>query len=207
MRINQQELEKKIQIVLEEKLTSTLKSSTLIIEKKIKELARNLLVRSPEYQSLHDGLLKDVFGLDDPDIALHDINNKIQESLSVVYFPAKFIGGNITGGIYIKMIKSDLEDLLHLTNVHYTSKSGLDIEWFKWLITEGDSVIILKQGFNYEASRGLTGVSSLEEGGGFRVPPQFSGVINDNWITKTFNVDALVNLLRNMIADEIKGKW
>mgnify|MGYP003646261604 FL=1 len=64
---------------------------------------------------------------------------------------------------------------------------GTPLEWLKWLLLEGDRVIVANYRFepsNKGTSRTGEGIMIKTRGGGWNVPPQFAGVDNDNFATR-----------------------
>ena len=64
-------------------------------------------------------------------------------------------------------------------------KSG-DLHWLDWLLKRGDNMIISNYQYNPQTGLGRSGLGNMVGGGSFRVPPQFSGTVDDNFITRAF---------------------
>jgi hypothetical protein len=166
----------------------------------------NSIMNQPEYASLLSGQLKAEFGLPDSDSRLSQILSTIQDSSNIVRKQTSITGGKISSGIRFQMIKSDFEDLVNLGAASFTTEKGSNLNWLKWLLTEGDSVIISDYQFiagSYASSRTGMGIMRSFGGAFWRVPPEFAGTIRNNWITRAID-DAssdiekqLENILRN----------
>ena len=53
-----------------------------------------------------------------------------------------------------------------------------------WLLTQGDRIIVVNYMYNPQTGIGRSMLGNMKEGGVFRVPPTFSGTVNDNFVTK-----------------------
>lgn len=98
-------------------------------------------------------------------------------------------GVSITGGYTIYMIDSEFRNALS-SSLAVTINKDQELPWLEWLLKEGDRIIIA----GYKIVMGAFPTSRSKEAimvrGGirpfWRVPSQFSGVENLNWITKAF---------------------
>ena len=73
-------------------------------------------------------------------------------------------------------------------SLSYITDKGSNIEWFHWLTSLGDSVIVRE--FEVESGRSdqsRTGSKIMVKGGGWRVPPLHSGKEGNNFITRATN--------------------
>lgn len=80
-----------------------------------------------------------------------------------------------------------VSDLIGLPEAIVTTEEGTDLEWLRWLLMEGDEVIIMDYHIIFKAGYGRSGQAIMVPAGGWSVPAAFSGVENDNWITRTLN--------------------
>ena len=96
------------------------------------------------------------------------------------------IDNNFVGGLSFNFQPDSLVQVLSLPEGHVLTEGGSDLHWLDWLLTQGDSVVIA--GYSYLPDRdGRSGVGEMVAGGSFRVPPEFSGTISDNFITRAFS--------------------
>ena len=47
----------------------------------------------------------------------------------------------------------------------------------------------------------------MKKGGSWRVPPEFSGTITDNFITRAINDKQMIKKLVKILSDEIEKSW
>lgn len=113
------------------------------------------------------------------------VNNIIQAVVSSTEI--KFIKYNskFSGGLELRFQPKDFSNLLSLNDGH-TIYSGGDLHWLDWLLKRGDSIIVANYEYNPQTGLGRSGLGNMVSGGSFRVPPQFSGTIDDNFITRAF---------------------
>ena len=79
-------------------------------------------------------------------------------------------------------------NLLSLKKGHVTTAKGADLHWLSWLLERGQGVIVV--GYNYTpdtAPRGRSGGGTMGRGTAWRVPPQYAGTVNDNFVTRAFD--------------------
>lgn len=157
------------------------------IKPKISEIIVNNLISQPEYQSLISGKLKGEFGIPDSNSRLSDILDTIKNGGMLTKKPTSVVNGKISAGIKLEMIKSDFVDLLSLGSASFTTEKGYQLDWLRWLLIEGDSVIIGDYSFiegPSPYSRTGLGVMRKNMSAFWRVPPEFAGNIKNNWITR-----------------------
>ena len=109
-----------------------------------------------------------------------DIVSAVAQSISakLVKFNTNFVGGL---EIYIQ--PTDFTNLLTLSGGH-TIYQGGDLHWLDWLLTKGDAIVISNYQYNAQTGLGRSGLGNMIAGGSFRVPPQFSGTPDNNFITR-----------------------
>jgi len=156
----------------------------------------------PEYLSLKSGELRNKFGIqntseiDNVLAMFNDINTDIDK--------ARISGGEVTANITINMIKDDFASLSS-GMAAYTSEGGSQIDWLDWLLYKGNNSVVI--GYKYlpvvsPKSRTGKGIMVKGEGNIFRVPPQFAGTSDDNWITR--GVDAALPQIREYFNKIVK---
>lgn len=140
-------------------------------------------VSSSTYFSLTSGTLRAEFGLDDSEVAkLPDI---IIDMLTI-NSDLDFKNGKIK--IIIKFIDENFDPnkLGSYTSINKKGEATI-IPWLYWLLTAGTDDVVTD---HYMAAIPGVGRSEMaimikEEGSTYSVDPEYAGVENDNWITKT----------------------
>lgn len=156
-----------------------------------------------EYESLINGKLKAEFGLDDAQARVDTIIRKWATSLTYTVKKVSPKVRTITGGFSVNAILSDFSDVIKLADSTIFSKGG-EVPWLRWLLLEGYKNLIADYDIRFGAyPKSRTGEAQMyrKPGNAYKVPNEFAGTIDDNWITKTFdNVDAeLQKILLNAV--------
>lgn len=147
---------------------------------------------SAEYQSIISGQLQHQFGIPDSEASakLQKIVGKMVDSTQVNFNPFRLRGDTIGGGLEIFAIPSDFADLLNLPEAIQMTEKGKSLPWLEWLLIAGDKIIIYDYYFkpgHFKNSRSGDGIMVIGQSKFWRVPPQFAGTIDDNWITRTID--------------------
>jgi hypothetical protein len=140
-------------------------------------------ISSSTYFSLTSGTLRAELGLDDSEVAkLPDI---IIDMLTI-HSDLDFSNGKIK--LVIKFIDENFDPnkLGSYTSVNKRGESTL-ITWLYWLLTAGTGDVVLDHYMAVipGAGRSEMAIMIKEEGSTYSVDPEYAGVANDNWITKT----------------------
>lgn len=164
---------------------------------------------SPEYKSIAYGDLQGHFGMrpDESVSKLKEIVTILAQSTQVDFVPFRVRGNAISGGLRIYAFKEDFSDILSSNAAYQTTNAGQQLPWLEWLLIEGDKVIIYDYFFlpgDFETSRSGQGIMVFDKTKYWRVPPQYSGTKNSNWITRTVN--AYIDDIGLLIEKSIKKR-
>lgn len=128
--------------------------------------------------------LNATFGLT-PGTPIDAVNAIVSAVSTAITVDFKPISHRLKGGVTFRFQPKDFVDILGLPQGHQFTEMDVDLHWLEWLLTKGDSVVV--KGYVYQPSNsGRSGGGTMDVGGMFRVPPQFSGTIDDNFITRAF---------------------
>ena len=103
--------------------------------------------------------------------------------------------------------------MLGLQSGHVIYEGG-DLHWLSWLLTLGDSTIVVGYYYDPETGVGRSGLGTMSEGGFFRVPPEFSGTRANNFVTRALignkQQEQILNILKSTMTkhyglSELKG--
>ena len=199
-------IEEKIRGAFAEEINAAIKKNLDIILTKSKEFAQAQIIKQPEMQSLVSntlGSLKAQFGIrTGQDLkAVLDITTAVRESVSVSF--SKYNKKLKNGGLQIYFQPSSFVNLLGLQSGHIIYESG-DLHWLSWLLTLGDSTIVVGYYYDPETGVGRSGLGTMSEGGFFRVPPEFSGTKANNFVTRALigneQQQQILNILKSTIG-------
>lgn len=166
-------------------------------------LAGNWIMQQPEIDSLNGGILAGMFGLykgTEPMI-VQSIQDAVMGAVSVNF---QTIRNSLDkGGITINFQPSTFINLLSLPTGHTVYEGG-DLHWMQWLLERGDSMIVVDYHYHPESGMGRSGQGYMKKTGMFRVPPQFSGTVNNNFVTRALVGPQQEKELNRKIADILR---
>lgn len=178
-------IENKVNEAIAKEINIVLNRNLSTIINKVKLLAATWISNQPEILSLKSnsaGSLAGQFGLypGQENIAISSIINSVQNSVEIRF---KKFTPKLKGGLELNFQPSNFLNLLNLPQGFVTYEKG-QLHWLDWLLTKGDSVIVVNYQYNPTSGVGRSGLGNMIEGGFFRVPPQFSGTDDNNFITR-----------------------
>lgn len=137
----------------------------------------NLVARGPNTLNAQFGLVPGTAA-----IAVSDIVKAIQNSVVTNF--VKFEPNSLRGSFQFAVQPTDFRNLLNLPMGTVISEKGEPIDWLRWLLTEGDSVIIY--GWSYSpGAKGRSGGGNMVEVGNWSIiNPRYTGTIADNFVTR-----------------------
>lgn len=174
----------------------------------ISRSVKTTFTNAPEYGSLTgDGELAKAFGLPQSDAIskLDTIIDVLAQSIQVKFRKFGNSASGITGGITVYAFAADFKDILSLDEAKVTTNKGQELPWLDWLIIEGDKIIIVDYDLvygSYPSSRAGDAIMYQKIGSIWRVPAQYAGSRDNNWITRA--VDSTATFLENVCAGAIK---
>jgi len=175
------------------------------ITDQLRQMIRESLVATPEYQSIVQGKLRAELGIPNSSARIISIIDTWVNNIVVTVKSSKspFLE------IKIGMIQSDYGDVLSLPAAEYaynSQRGGGTIPWLKWLLLEGDKRIVTRYEFssNPRGSRTGMGIMIAKDRGAWQVPAQFSGTAVNNFATRAF--DNIENKIDKIVETVIKGR-
>lgn len=205
---NSNTITKNILSILRDELNRVFVSSIPNIRTKIRDLIKEALITEPEYSSLISGKLKYEFGIPTSQ-KVNSIIDLWTQNIVVDYSPPVARASTISGGFSISAIQSDYSDVLsNESAIVIDSLSGAVLPWLEWLLLYGGQIIVrnykVKMGPN---NRSRTGMAIMIEspGDNWRVPPEFAGTSNNNWVTRALSKidDQILDVIQSEIERRI----
>jgi hypothetical protein len=163
------------------------------------------ITSEPEYQSLTGGVLLYELGIPDASKKVNNIVNIWTNNFNIEVFPVSISGSRITGGFSISMIKENYEDVLSSEDAFVMDDAkSLRLPWLEWLLLYGGKIIVrnyeVQVGSNPNSRTGLAIMKPSKKN--WRVPPEFSGTKENNWVTRA--LDKLDESIPLLIQKEIE---
>ena len=179
------QIEDKVNSAISEQINLLLfqKQSTLL--NSAKNMASTWISSQPEMLSLQSSSsfsLAGQFGLyaGSGSSVVNAIKNSITNSVSVSF---KKFSKKLVGGLEINFQPKNFINLLTLPEGIVNYERG-SLPWLEWLLTKGDSIIVTSYIYYPSTGLGRSGLGNMTAGGSFRVPPEFSGMDSDNFVTR-----------------------
>ena len=151
------------------------------VEKKLKEYPSNT------YYSLNFGELQRDFGFSPGENVAEQVVKTISSSIQLSKLGPTSVS---LGGFRLEILKEGIQSLLNKGFAAYDS-NGNTVDWLRWRLTAGDTIVVADyqvmkdKGTPLSSSRsGYALMISPKMSQGFRVDPNHSGTIDDNWITR-----------------------
>lgn len=188
---NDRQLEKAFMLECREAMHKAILGAIPSIKIKVGAFVRQLVINTPEFDSLLNGRLQAELGLKDPVLPLNQILYALENGITIDYNGLKLSSSGISGGFTIGLVKDRFVELTSLSGASYTS--GLNtVPWLQWLLFSGDSIVITDHEINYKYSQISRTHEALMVKGtkGWRVPPEYSGTEDNNFITRAFEDDS-----------------
>lgn len=158
------------------------------------------------YQGLTTGPLGGMLGLPAGQAAnmADAIVAAVVNNMQFNYRPVVARGTKISGGLDIGVLQSDFRDILSLPQSAYSS-GGSVIPWLEWLLLRGDQIIIAGYDVdfgNFDDSRSGIAIMIQDKSAAWRIPPEYSGIVNDNWLTRS--IDMNIQLIEYVINKSVE---
>jgi len=191
----------KINISLSDLVNQQLKSKKGQVESGCRSLASEWISSCPEMVDLAACVLSGPFGLykGSESVAVGAISNAVKSS---VFARVQTVSKDFTkGGIFIYFQPSNFANLISLPQGHVDYDGG-DLHWLKWMLEFGDRIIVKNYSYKPNSGIGRSGMGSMTNSGSFRVPPGYSGTVDDNFITRALSgkeQESQLNLLLESI--------
>ncbi len=222
IKINFKEFDTKLTQALATQLDKVFRRRQRGIETRLKRILTKYFRRTLTYKALTTGTLQGEFGIVDAKEKIDNIIDVVANSIHVEYKEIRggrllknfFLKKIVDGLIEIRLIPEDLQEILELEDGSFVSENEHLVNWLEWLLTSGNQPVV----FSYKYVKGFTELSRTGKGimvkaknGFYRVPPRHSGIIGDNWITRTIleNKDAIrqemLNAIRNRLSEGDAG--
>ncbi len=158
------------------------------------------------YGALLSGDLKNEFGLTNVDSKLNEILKIVEDSIVIEYKTPRIISSKIVGGFTISMVPADYSDIFSSSASVQSTGKNQKLDWLKWLLLYGDRTIISGYEFtikNDNKSRTGRGIMQGSVSGSWRVPSDYAGNVDNNWIIK--GIESVADDIENFFFRTLKN--
>jgi hypothetical protein len=170
-------------------VTSYLDATITKIKNQLPGIVFSEIEAAPEYQSLSGGILQYELGIPDPGNKLSGLINIWSNNIVYNYKQPSISNNKIIAKFSASMIRVDLSDVLYSDYAYVQDVvRGYSLPWLEWLLLYGNSVIVpnfqVVLGPNSNSRTGFAVMRNFGSGS-WKVPSEFAGTMNDNWITRS----------------------
>jgi hypothetical protein len=115
------------------------------------------------------------------------------------------VNKNLVGGVYLNFIGSTFSDLLSLEEGYVDTEKGEKLHWLDWLLNRGFQTLVIGYHFMVKVDdpNSRSGGGIMVKRGTWRVPPEFAGTIDDNFITRAISMPENEIQLKDIIQEYI----
>lgn len=178
-----EKIEKNFLSASEKELKTIFQSAKPKIESGIKNLVLSALLNCPEIKSLQSGQLRLDFGL--PIDPTNEIITAVVNSTYVYFKNFRFTKYTVKNVFSIYIQPSDFRNLIDNAYANVITEQGEVLPWLEWLLTAGDAVVISGYSVEYGPNKNSrTGAAVMVPVGFFKVDSQYSGTVENNFITR-----------------------
>jgi hypothetical protein len=159
------------------------------IEIALRESITDMLKNEPEYQSLMSGRLKYEFGLPN-EVNIDTVVEILANTVSISTEQSVINNRGISIKLKLTALSKDGEPAISSSDAFVVdAKGGYALPWLEWLLFKGTEPIVK----NYSVRIGQNPFSRsgmaimVESNKNWRVPSEFAGSINNNWMTRAID--------------------
>jgi len=176
---------------LSDEITKKLKKLSVQMSKAVREGVKQAIESSPEYISLTTTTgrsnLQANFGFADGLTRMSAFLLEWSNNLKVIIEPALISGDIFKASIIVQAIDADFTDILGLSESQSVTLKGQSLPWLEWLLTAGNSPIIVNYRVRYgpfRSSRSGHAIMVDTAGHSWTVPSEFAGTLEANFVTR-----------------------
>lgn len=203
---NNSTINKEILSALVDSVTYYMNDVIAYIKTNLPGVVKNAIISQPEYDSLINGQLKFELGIPDGEAKIIGLLNIWMNNIVYDYKIPKISGNLIISNFSVSMIKIDFDDVIYSEFATVKDAKGYSIPWLEWLLTEGTATLVPEHSVIFGANpRSRTGNAIMRKNKrtSWKVPSQYAGTINDNWITRALdsaedNIQDVLNKASNV---------
>jgi len=173
----------------------------------VRDLVKSWVMSQPEMQSIISvnlGSLAGQFGIPvgQSMLAYDAIASSVANSVTTNF--TSFNKKNLSGNFSINIQPEGFKNLLSLQDGHVIFPGG-DLHWLDWLLTKGDTIIVANYQYNPKGGAGRSRLGYMTVGSSFRVPPQFSGTAENNFITRALTGESQEKQISDVLERLVSG--
>ena len=185
---NDRDIERRIFQAAADEINQSLRKNSSRAQQLLNRLIPTWIRSQPEIISLlsenDPTSLNSQFGLT-PGQGVEVLDDIVEAVIQATKFKVTKVDRKFRGGIEIEIQPTDYNNIISSPNglVRYPFAN---LNFLDWLLLKGDTVIVVGHTYTINPGSGRSGDGVMVSGGSWRVPPQFSGTADNNFITRAF---------------------
>lgn len=186
-------------------VTSFMNKGIVLVKSELPIIIYDSIVNTPEYNSLQNGQLKYEFGIPDVSSKLAGLLNIWSNNIQYQYLKPTISNNKIKTTFIANTIRVDFADVLYTDYaLVIDSTRGYSIPWLEWLLLDGNKILVNKSNVVLGPNKySRTGNALMKPSNkSWKVPSEFSGTQNDNWITRA--IDGASDKINNLLIKAFK---
>jgi len=171
-------------------INSYMTKSVSKLRKILPSIIRNAITNTPEYDAILNGKLQYELGIPDPAQKLAGLLDLWSTNISITYNAPRASKIRIVSSFSVNMIRVDFSDVLYSDYaIVVDGLRGYSLPWLEWLLLYGNKTIVKNSKVVFGPNRSSrTGFALMRESSeSWKIPSQYSGTIDDNWITRAID--------------------
>lgn len=187
---NNSTINKYILIALLPEVTNYMNNVMKYIKINLPEVVKNAIESSPEYQALSGGQLQFELGIPNINQKLTGLLNIWMSNIVYDYKAPTITNNKIISNFSASMIRVDFNDVIYSDYAIVKDAKGYSLPWLEWLLTEGNKILVPSHEVIFGPSpysRTGNAIMRKNKNRGWKVPAQYAGTLNDNWITRALD--------------------
>lgn len=204
MKIDAREFNREVLKELEKEIYNSLAQSAPLIVSDLRGRVKYELLNTAEVASMLGGELRGEFGFvaGQETSYVYPVIDYIVNNILYELKDIEFRGGRPVKPLKIRLLNATMEDLNAIPGARYDSQDG-EVKWLEWILTKGDRIIIRDHRIQYKFNSTIRSkkvnhplpvsrsglaimVKQTRRGRGWKVPSQYAGTKDRNFITDTF---------------------
>lgn len=182
-------IERNINQALIDSLNNFIPRNLNAIKYDIQAILPMVLKSSDVYKEITQGNLGAEIGIPagEETARMDEIIDILSQQVEVQYRRMRMTGSGFFGGLLFYIFEDDFNKVLASSASTIQTDKKQDLPWMEWLLKDGDKIIIKEYEVDFrnsKASRSGKAIMIPTSGGFWKVPAQFAGVANNNWISR-----------------------
>lgn len=163
------------------------------LERYLQQYVEDKLVNTSEVESMISGKLRGCFGIEFPDDLVLNFIRTYALSVKVMTFPVFLVRSGVSRRPCLTISTEETLERLSMDDIFaQKTEKNVALHFWNWLLYQGDKSVVtgayVKNANAWELRHDISKTDSMimrkKQGSYFRVPPEFAGVDDNNFVTR-----------------------